>query len=327
VATCVHSKMVRRDETAALEAFTKGDARHMVFVTKLSEGFDYPATDAVILMRPMRSPTLMIQTIGRGLRLAPEKKDCLVLDYGQTIRHCGSLDRPVVQEDLLQMVDGKLKRKDVEDVANYRVVTCDACGMFNFLHDGDKLVCTHCMAPIELGFSSVMNLSMTSFSGESIYSTEECAIDAHWIDSHWVRVSDFNVSVSLPAIRVTFNTLDPLFGTTVTVNSTVWIPSSKAKWAMKNAMQARVRRLFGPLIFGANHTTFDMVRAALVTHAQGGDLIKPPAWCFVYKDAEKKFIIRAFSFEDPSDKYKIKDIAENAVQGGLFDFDKEKTEA
>jgi hypothetical protein len=324
LATCVHSKMVRRDEVAALELFTKYDVRHMVFVTKLSEGFDYAPTDAVVLMRPMRSPTLMIQTIGRALRTYPGKSSALVLDYGQTIRHCGSLDRPVVQEDLLQMVDGKLKRQDVEDAVNYRVVTCDACGLFNFLYEGDKLLCKNCGAAIELGFSSVLSLATTSFTGESLYSSEECAIDSHWIDSHWVPVENFRVEVRIPHIKVVFDTRDPLLGTVVTVASSIWLPSTKAKWAMRNAMQARIRRLFAPLMFGSHHCTYQMVRDVLDTHAKGISIIRHPPWCYVYKNAEKKFIIRAFSFDKPEDKTEIEDIAVHAEQGVLFGINEKK---
>lgn len=332
VATCVHSSMVRKNEVAALETFTKGDARHMVFVTKLSEGFDYPPTDAIILMRPMRSPTLYIQTVGRGLRQfvggKDGKKDCLILDYGQTIRHCGSLDRPVVQEDLLQMVDGKRKRMDVEDVANYRVVTCDACGLFNFMYEGDKLECKTCLAPIELGFSSVMTLATTSFSGDSLYSTEECAIDAHWAEARWVRVENFKVSVSVPSITVRFDTYDEDLRMNVHVKSVVWMPSIKASWAMKNAMQARVRRLFSPIIYGDAYSSYDMIKAALMSHTKGENLIKSPAWCLVYKDATKKFIIRGFSFDKPEDKIEIRDIAVGAVQEDMFGgVDKKKTKA
>ncbi len=54
------------------------------FVTnaiKLSEGFDHPAIQSVILARPTRSPVLYKQMIGRGLRKYPGKHDCFVLEF------------------------------------------------------------------------------------------------------------------------------------------------------------------------------------------------------------------------------------------------------
>ena len=56
----------------------------------LSEGFDVPAVNAVILSRPTQSKALYCQQLGRGLRLSPEtdKQDCIVLDQaGNVLRH------------------------------------------------------------------------------------------------------------------------------------------------------------------------------------------------------------------------------------------------
>lgn len=48
---------------------------------KLSEGFDYPPIQSVILARPTRSPVLYKQMIGRGLRNSEGKLDCHVLEF------------------------------------------------------------------------------------------------------------------------------------------------------------------------------------------------------------------------------------------------------
>jgi superfamily II DNA or RNA helicase len=48
---------------------------------KLSEGFDYPPIQTIILARPTRSPVLYKQMIGRGLRNAENKHDCFVLEF------------------------------------------------------------------------------------------------------------------------------------------------------------------------------------------------------------------------------------------------------
>ena len=54
----------------------------------LTEGFDEPSVDCIILARPTQSKPLMIQMVGRGLRLFPGKTDCLVVDMvGASKRH------------------------------------------------------------------------------------------------------------------------------------------------------------------------------------------------------------------------------------------------
>lgn len=96
-AVLVHSKV--RDIDFAMECFERGHLRHAVSVMMLTEGIDIPAVDAICLMRPTRSPTLMTQTIGRGLRLYEGKKDCAILDYGQVIANCGPVNDPYIKED------------------------------------------------------------------------------------------------------------------------------------------------------------------------------------------------------------------------------------
>ena len=47
----------------------------------LTEGWDVPDTDIVMMARPTRSRGLYTQCVGRGLRLAPGKNDCLIIDF------------------------------------------------------------------------------------------------------------------------------------------------------------------------------------------------------------------------------------------------------
>lgn len=55
--------------------------KFLVNVSVLTTGFDAPHVDLIALLRPTESVSLFQQIIGRGLRLSPGKKDCLVLDY------------------------------------------------------------------------------------------------------------------------------------------------------------------------------------------------------------------------------------------------------
>ncbi len=53
----------------------------IVTVDLYNEGVDLPMVDTLLLLRPTQSPVLFQQQIGRGLRLAPGKDSCLVLDF------------------------------------------------------------------------------------------------------------------------------------------------------------------------------------------------------------------------------------------------------
>lgn len=61
----------------------------------LTEGFDAPDVGCIVLARPTKSFGLYRQIIGRGLRPAPGKEQCIVLDHsGATLDH-GFVDEPI----------------------------------------------------------------------------------------------------------------------------------------------------------------------------------------------------------------------------------------
>ena len=65
-----------------------GNINALVCCQVLTEGFDEPSIDCIMLARPTKSKVLFYQCIGRGLRLWPTKEDCLLIDAtGATKRH------------------------------------------------------------------------------------------------------------------------------------------------------------------------------------------------------------------------------------------------
>lgn len=69
---------------AKLKAFAKGKIKVLTNAMVLTEGFDQPDVGAVLLARPTKSRPLFAQMLGRGLRLAPGKENCVVLDFVDT---------------------------------------------------------------------------------------------------------------------------------------------------------------------------------------------------------------------------------------------------
>jgi DNA repair protein RadD len=80
----------RRD---ILERFKSGCVAYLINIDVLTTGFDAPNVDAIALLRPTLSPGLYYQMVGRGLRTAPGKRDCLVLDFGGNVERHGPIDR------------------------------------------------------------------------------------------------------------------------------------------------------------------------------------------------------------------------------------------
>lgn len=75
-----------------LADFKAGRLKYLVNVGVLTTGFDAPNVDCVVLLRPTKSPGLYYQMCGRGFRIADNKPNCLILDFGGNIERHGPLD-------------------------------------------------------------------------------------------------------------------------------------------------------------------------------------------------------------------------------------------
>jgi superfamily II DNA or RNA helicase len=76
------------ERQAIYQEMRAGRLNALVTCAVLTEGFDEPSIDCIMLARPTKSKVLLSQCIGRGLRLWPTKEDCLLIDAtGATKRH------------------------------------------------------------------------------------------------------------------------------------------------------------------------------------------------------------------------------------------------
>lgn len=80
------------ERRSVIEAFKSGRIKYLVNCNVLTTGFDAPAVDAVALIRATASPGLYYQMLGRGFRPAPDKADCLVVDFGENVKRFGPVD-------------------------------------------------------------------------------------------------------------------------------------------------------------------------------------------------------------------------------------------
>ncbi|KAL2177244.1 P-loop containing nucleoside triphosphate hydrolase protein [Thermothelomyces heterothallicus CBS 202.75] len=69
-----------RDRAERLDAFKKGEFPVLINCGVFTEGTDIPNIDCVVLARPTRSRNLLIQMIGRGMRLHAGKQNCHIID-------------------------------------------------------------------------------------------------------------------------------------------------------------------------------------------------------------------------------------------------------
>lgn len=70
-----------------LRQFKAGDIKVICNCMVLTEGFDEPSIEAIIMARPTQSQLLYTQIVGRGTRLASGKSHCIVIDVADTTRN------------------------------------------------------------------------------------------------------------------------------------------------------------------------------------------------------------------------------------------------
>jgi len=87
-----------KERADIIARFRAGEIRALVSVEVFLEGFDVPGVDLIAMMRPTQSPVLYVQAIGRGLRIAPGKDNCLLLDYAGVVLAHGPIDQVVIRE-------------------------------------------------------------------------------------------------------------------------------------------------------------------------------------------------------------------------------------
>lgn len=120
----------KTDRASRIEDFKHGDVRCLINVNVLTTGFNHPPIDLVAMVRATMSAGLYVQMVGRGMRTAPGKEDCLLLDYGSNVLRHGFIDR-VRPKDKSASQGGDAPAKkcpDCEALLPTAVLECPSCG-------------------------------------------------------------------------------------------------------------------------------------------------------------------------------------------------------
>ena len=117
------------ERDAALAALRSGQLRAIVNVATMTTGIDLPELDLICLMRNTRSPVLLVQIAGRGMRTAPGKTDCMMVDFTDTLDTLGPVD----------LLKGRARKPSGTRAAPTKI--CDECGTRNA---ASARVCIEC---------------------------------------------------------------------------------------------------------------------------------------------------------------------------------------
>lgn len=149
-AVAIHSKMGDAARDQAIADFKSGKYRAAVNNNVLTTGFDFPAIDCIIVLRPTASTVLWVQMLGRGTRPSPgtRKENCLVLDFAGNTRRLGPINDPVIP-----------RKKGKGPKGEAPVKLCGACATYNH---ASATHCCYCGAE----FSFQVKIKQTAASDE-----------------------------------------------------------------------------------------------------------------------------------------------------------------
>ena len=91
-AKVVTAKTSKKERIEIIKDFREGRIQTVFNVGVLTTGFDFPELDCIVLLRPTQSIGLYYQMLGRGVRVAPQKKGCAVMDLTGTVKRLGRIE-------------------------------------------------------------------------------------------------------------------------------------------------------------------------------------------------------------------------------------------
>ena len=133
-------RMDDEERAAILKSFASGATTVLSNCALLSEGWDCPSAEVMVLARPTRSLTRYIQMAGRVLRPAPGKERALLLDHSGSTARLGHPcdDLPLALDDGKPRTSGSKRAERQESLSTKcakcslmkpaKVHECPACG-------------------------------------------------------------------------------------------------------------------------------------------------------------------------------------------------------
>lgn len=190
-----------------LADFKAGRLRCVTNVSVLTTGFDAPGIDLLAILRSTMSPGLFVQIAGRGMRLAPAKSNCLVLDFGENLLRHGPITH------IKPPREGRRKKDEEEGII------CPSCRIVAPIED-ERCECGEILKP----------KACPSCKEISVSSAKECLACGHIFSTprevnHRMKASYAEVMSNAPSITEVPNWFD-VIDTTFEIHNKIGSPDS-----------------------------------------------------------------------------------------------------
>lgn len=95
-AITIHNGTSKKYRDKGISDFKAGRIKCIVNNSVLTTGFDVPDLDLIAILRATQSTSLWVQILGRGTRIAPNKTDCMVMDFAGNTERLGTINDPKI---------------------------------------------------------------------------------------------------------------------------------------------------------------------------------------------------------------------------------------
>lgn len=106
--------MASRERDRTMASFRKGSLDIVTTRDLFNEGVDVPDVDMIVFMRVTHSRRIFVQQLGRGLRISPNKRKVVVLDFVSDLRRLAEV------VELEKAVRGDIERLRLPGVVQFR---------------------------------------------------------------------------------------------------------------------------------------------------------------------------------------------------------------
>lgn len=117
----VDGSMASEMRDAAVDRFRRGETLVLSNSDLFGEGFDVPAIEAAILLRPTQSLSLYLQQVGRALRPSEGKAEAIILD------HAGNSHKHGLPDDVREWSLADREKRARGEQAEVAVRQCEEC--------------------------------------------------------------------------------------------------------------------------------------------------------------------------------------------------------
>lgn len=212
-----------------------------VFVTGNTTGYNDPNIDLIGLLRPLRSPVLYVQIIGRGVRViyadgydietkegrlaaiaASIKPNVLVVDFGGAVQALGPID----QISIKKLYEGE-KEKDGDGQSITK--TCPQCGTECSASQRYCYNCSYCFINLDGIAGSHAVVSMD--------------IEPEWVSVMDVYYEKHNKKGSVPSMKVSYATLVGFIREWVCFEHNTYDVKDPKRYAFTKAIEWKKTRL------------------------------------------------------------------------------------